>query len=398
MDTKIYNIDSINRNVASYPNSYDYNYTTPGSGDQNIPFKETNVIGIKILSIEIPNTVYYISSTRYNNTFILDGSTYTLADGSYTRSELMSAFFTSAVSPLLSGISFNVNNYSNIVDIVSTDASLHTIEFTTNSTGYPSFGEILGFGVGSFSILSDGSPTSGTSAMIVPQEQYFFLRLNNLGNIVNNSTNYVAKIIKCRCNDTGYNYTTSYEYITNNIDLLQPEDINGLKISLEDYKGALISLNGSNYSFTMELTMADKNILNKSNQYSEKVERRILQTRMLAYYDKESKNKGGALGATQNGITPQDAVSGSVLINNSPAAQSWQYSDQQGSGLTLTYGTDWDMYQYMSDTSASAQYAPYYNNSESADQLGTRLTMDWSSVPELADQQDALTTRPVRTF
>ena len=88
METKIFNIDSINRNLTKYPNSSNFTYNTMDTIDNTtarvIPFNEKNVIGIKILSIEVPNTMYFINSTRSNNIIIVDGTSYTIPDGSYT--------------------------------------------------------------------------------------------------------------------------------------------------------------------------------------------------------------------------------------------------------------------------------------------------------------------------
>ena len=82
METKIYNIDSAFRNKTKYPSSTNFTYNTLDTQSHVIPFQEKNVIGINILSIEIPNTLYYINSFRGNNKLTIDNVEYTIDSGS----------------------------------------------------------------------------------------------------------------------------------------------------------------------------------------------------------------------------------------------------------------------------------------------------------------------------
>lgn len=132
---------------------------------------------------------------------------------------------------------------------------------------------------------------------------YFFLRINDLGNITNfnkknGNINYVAKIVVEKLtNFTSY----TYKIITAPIILEQPMDIKFLKISLENKDGDLIGIvrdaNGFiildkmkdiNYSFTLELKIITNSILKDYKQikfYSEPVMERLLQAKMLAYFE-----------------------------------------------------------------------------------------------------------------
>ena len=119
----------------------------------------------------------------------------------------------------------------------------------------------------------------------VNDNQYFFLRINNLGNILHKNNNtgitrYVGKII--------YNLDGTYNLITNKIKFDQPQDIQYLNISLEDREGNLVPMD-IDFSFTMELVLVNNSILKNYEQirfYSEPVMDRILQAKMLAYYEK----------------------------------------------------------------------------------------------------------------
>ena len=133
---------------------------------------------------------------------------------------------------------------------------------------------------------------------------YFFLRINDLGNITNfNKKNgnikYVAKIVVERLAITNQ-YT--YKIVTNPIRLDQPMDIKTLKISLENKDGDLLGVvrgidgivvdctRNRNYSFTLELKIITNSILKDYKQikfYSEPVMERLLQSKMLAYFEKQ---------------------------------------------------------------------------------------------------------------
>lgn len=72
MDTKIFNIDSRTRNTTNYTSSNDFVYNkidgTVGSSRVVEPFNEKNVLEMKILSIEIPDSV---ATLDVNETYFL---------------------------------------------------------------------------------------------------------------------------------------------------------------------------------------------------------------------------------------------------------------------------------------------------------------------------------------
>lgn len=151
---------------------------------------------------------------------------------------------------------------------------------------------------------------------ILPQgtfnTSYFFLRINDFGNITNytgnptkaqiaagtgavtngNTIRYVAKIVVEKLDGVNqYNY----RIITSNIKFDQPIDIQYLKISLEDSIGNVIPLAADHdiYSFTLELKVITNSILKNFDQirfYSEPVMERLLQSKMLAYFEKQLDN------------------------------------------------------------------------------------------------------------
>ena len=302
METKIYNIDSRNRNLTFYPLSSNFTYnivdSVNNSSAQVIPFLEKNVIGMNLLSIEIPNTLYYINSERENNVFQVDDDVITIAPGSYTCSDLISYINLNIVI-----LVFLINSNTSKVEITSNDNSTHTILFPDYNNGYKSLGKLLGFTQSTYTI--EPYFQTAETTMTIPQEQFFFLRINDLGNIINNNTRYIAKnILTTGPLYVNTNSASSFHFISNPITFDQPRDIKDLKISLEDYKGNILNFNGSEISLTLEFTIITNAILKNYDQikfYSEPVMQRILQAKMLAYYEKNiSKEENDNLTQTYN--------------------------------------------------------------------------------------------------
>ena len=285
METLIYNIDSNDRNKTSYPNSHDFTYnkvdTTIDSVVRVEPFNVKNVIEINVSSIEIPNTFYYINSTKGNNTINVAGTgDVSLSDGSYTKNELLIA--------LQNFLEVTSASYSSTTGKVTLTTSGN---FTfTNISDYPSLGEILGY-------VDGETYTSGTeapNAMNLPQEPYVFLKINDLGNIIHKDKRYVAKLVPDNSSRyTNTNTETVYRTVSTRIILDQPVDIKELKISLVDSAGNLATLNNANFSFSFEVKTISNSILKQYKEmkfFNNDVSERILNARMLEYYDRENKN------------------------------------------------------------------------------------------------------------
>lgn len=68
MDTKIYNIDSRSRNTGNFPSSSDFIYNTVDATINNVytvePFNEKNVLELKVISIELPDTVATLDTSE----------------------------------------------------------------------------------------------------------------------------------------------------------------------------------------------------------------------------------------------------------------------------------------------------------------------------------------------
>jgi hypothetical protein len=294
MNSNIYNIDSKFRNQTSYPNSANFVFNRTeslnGSNYRIEPFNEKNVIEMKIISLELPNTNYYILSSRNNNSLSYNSISITIPDGSYTQSELINELNKLAITSL-SGLAFSYSSTTNKCTIINSHASSDLV-FTASGTSYISLGEILGFTVPT--TITHGTTSTSTNVMKDPQQIYFFLRINDFGNIYHNNRRYVAKIVidnQARYDDL--NQETTIKLITNRIKFEQPTDIKQLNISLDDEYGNNVNLNGSDWSFSLETIIITNTILKNYSEirfYNDEVMDLILKAKMLSYYEKQANN------------------------------------------------------------------------------------------------------------
>ncbi len=292
METHCYNIDSKFRNTTAYPNSSDFVYNRVdeviGGSIMVEPFNEKNVIEMKLSSLEIPNTMYFITTSRVNNTIKLGAANVVVPNGSYTKQELVNYLDTYFAA---SGVDVSYSSTTCKVTIVNNSGS--SITFPASGTSYYSLGQILGF-LTTDTILT-GTTVVATNTMKDPQMAYFFLRINDYGNIINKNRRYVSKILtdsQARYNTI--NQETFIKLMNNVIKFDQPIDIVNLKIGLEDEFGNNVSLNGNDWSFTLEVTVITNTILKNFEEvkfYSEEVMDRILKSKMLAYYEKQVSDK-----------------------------------------------------------------------------------------------------------
>jgi hypothetical protein len=299
MNNNLYNIDSKFRNKTSFPNSETFVFNrmeqTVGANKVIEPFNEKNVIEMRISSLELPNTIYYISTSRGNNKIDIDGTVYTLANGSYTKFSLIDAINALIIT---TNVSLSYSITTDKITISNSSGANVIITFTSSGTDYPSLGELLGF-ITSPITINAGLTSIATNIITNPQQSYIFLRINDFGNIINKNRRYVGKIIldnnisisNEKTGGVNINILTNqYKLITNIIKFDQPLDIPQLTISLEDEYGNLISLNGGEWSFTLETTVITNTILKNYNEikfYNDEVMDRILKARMLTFYERQ---------------------------------------------------------------------------------------------------------------
>ena len=85
----------------------------------------------------------------------------------------------------------------------------------------------------------------------------------------------------------------SHKFVTKDVIFKQPINLNVLNISLEDYNGENMDLNGIPFSFTLEITTIHNSLLKnylQSTFYSPDLVKMMLDDMMLSYFTDKTKN------------------------------------------------------------------------------------------------------------
>jgi hypothetical protein len=256
-----------------------------------LPRTIKNVYSIALTSIEFPNTFYEFDTAVYNNTsFTINTFLVQIPDGNYDTfinfAAVVQAAVRSADSSLsnfqviYSKISGKILFASDIVFNIVFPSSLHP---STNGIGY-----FLGFLQKSYTnsgtlvdVLGSSLSTShlnmkliGTipspsittswyvleaeSVPVIVANNYIYLRLNDWDVITHRDFNnahffaFAKLMVPTAKNTTVYDNSTTNTTIKE-IFFQQPNDINKIVITLYDAYGNILNLQGSDFSFTLEL-------------------------------------------------------------------------------------------------------------------------------------------------
>jgi hypothetical protein len=290
METRLYNIDSKDRNKTIHTNSNSFIFTEKSSGDIQ-PFGINNIINLNIKNIILPNTIYFINSTKGNNVFTVDGTTITISSGSYTVSDLVYELDNNST---LSGksLAFEYNNYTGKLKISNTSGSPIQFQFPDiDIYNDDSLKNLLGFKDDSFD--TNITIAVGDNILDYPMEpaieKYFFIRINDIGNIYYKNRQYMAKIYneyKYRYDDI--NLSNSYSFTSHLYKFNQPVDIKAFNISIVDKYNNNVELNNMDYSLTLEVTTVYNSVLKRyyeSITYSDEVMNKLVNKKILEYIE-----------------------------------------------------------------------------------------------------------------
>ena len=271
------NLNSCFRNNYYQSNPCDFQYI--------IPSEIKNVLSMRLVSIEIPNSWYLFSSLKKNNSFIiefnLDGEKTNydiiIPDGNYDSDTLQhylntTYFCESGLETPLKHIRFNINNYNlktsfEIVENEETETdnfnfSLKFIQ-NINQNAMNTLGWTLGFRLGSYlniheKICSEGLFDAGG-------DRYIYICINDYQ--YNSNTSNTVCFDKSILNEDVLakipmiNGKFSLIVNDNNNSLAKIRRYNGpinlsrLQIKIIDKFGTVIDLNNMDYSLTLELEL-----------------------------------------------------------------------------------------------------------------------------------------------
>ena len=256
-----------------------------------LPNKVTNAISITLSSIEIPNSIYVFNSKRNNEMFYFTFKKITyrfyLKQGNYDLKELydeIAIFFNNIETKLIADdytqiyFSFDINTARFKIGCNQKSSIIFA-----NYDDYYSLGRLLGFAQPTY---DDVTEIIGEYIPDIIGDKYIFMKMNNFGNILHNNTKYFSKII---INKESYEmiYNSQHKYITKKFQFNQPTNISKLYFRFEDYMGSLVSFNGLDLSFTLEIKFI-KNIglkpFYEKFNYDEDLMRMILMDSMMKYY------------------------------------------------------------------------------------------------------------------
>jgi len=252
-------------------NSSDFQY--------NIPSEIKNVVSMRLISIELPKSLYLISKNNKNNIFEImvtmiheeniESQTYTIeiSEGNYTAALLedflnKTYFFESNNDNLLKYIRFSINPYNNKTSFEMLNEFINiSLTFSDEYNDNPliTFGWLCGFRMTNYlnivnNITSEGIFDNGSENyiyVIINDYQYNTNHMNIVGfdkSVLNE--NVIAKVLL-------RNENSSF-ILNDNNPLAQMREYNGpvniskLHIKLIDKFGSIINLNNMDIALTIQ--------------------------------------------------------------------------------------------------------------------------------------------------
>lgn len=249
-----------------------------------------NIVELKLISIEIPKTIYQFTNKRDNNKFKITINSvdyiFTLSEGNHSAISIIveiKNFITNNSLPL--DVTFNVNTLK--IKFIALSVLPFTIDFK-NDTLYTQLGKILGFEEDLYENLTE---LENNGSITIDIDKYFLLYLNGIGNLKFNNKTYFTKIVlDKKVFDIIYleqgNESKNYKFN-------QPIDLNYFDIILDDEFGNNLELNGIEMSMTIEVKYVNNSYLKyflENFQYNEELSKMMLYDQMLKYYYNKSKN------------------------------------------------------------------------------------------------------------
>lgn len=233
-----------------------------------------NVVGIRLLSIEMPESIYLISSYAMTNSFFIwvpatnASSTIIIPDGCYDSTSLQTALETVINNTL------GVTYFSVTIDPISKKTTISTTNFfdfdlvfyNSNTNNIGKFEQTLGWILGYRNKIYKNASSYKSEGLFFPTPlDYLFFVLNDY-NIYNSSNliamfndSYIDKNILAKI---PYSNSTFQVLFDGTNDVLSPKrqyfgpiDIKKFGLQLLNKYGQIINLNFMDFSFTLEVEM-----------------------------------------------------------------------------------------------------------------------------------------------
>ena len=217
-----------------------------------IPSGITNVVSMQLTSFELPDSWYLCKSLQYTG----ESTTYTIPDGNYTRSNMVTMLGNNSNTDL----TFTIDQNTLKTSIENNTGGDYTIVFSTNdSDKKKTLGWILGFREASYTI-EDGATITSEGLFDDGSRRYFYFCINDYQNNVN-ETNSIClannlsnkHILTKICIQDTKNFMKSPVGAKRNYN--GPINLKQLNIQLLDKHGDVIDLNHMDIGFTIQLEL-----------------------------------------------------------------------------------------------------------------------------------------------
>ena len=253
------NKSTLDQSYLLYIRSKDCDQLTTGFNTNfNITFdyslKRTNAnqdFHLSLSTAHIPFNFFQFSSNLNNVIINVDGSSsFILNEGNYDIYELLTLINSSSFPYTAT---YNENN--NKVTLTNTDATTHTINFTSSNL-YKN----LGFLNDDVLVNSGGSITSAGSVNLQTIHTLYLHSDLTLTNVLTSETKNISNIIDSINVDVNPFEIISHGYYESApfSSILDQQEIRNIGFSLRDQNGRLIQMNNANFEFSLLIELHDK--------------------------------------------------------------------------------------------------------------------------------------------
>lgn len=212
---------------------------------------EDEEIHAQLISAEIPNSMYNISSAVNNNTIVYDtNQTFTFPNQNYDVKELLRVINDDTSFPF----SVTHNKYTNKLTFTNDTGVSHTINWTS-SLGK----KVLGYGEASDETIASGGTTSSPGMLDLATIHSILIKsdlssANVISTRAGNST--TLQKISVDINSYGIVYLNQQDYRT--VSILQKPNISSITFQLTDQNNNLLDFNDINYEFSIQFMIFQK--------------------------------------------------------------------------------------------------------------------------------------------
>ena len=250
--------DSADRSFDAYP--------TPNAYQLRMPNTYKNVIGVRLLSAEIPASFYVFTAALGNTTLTIGSTAVTIPDGNYTPTTLAAAVETAAKAAGFSGMTVTLNAATNKLTF-SNGASSFTVNAATGASSASSqwgLAFFLGFNkLAVVSALVGGAQTVRAPRIVntVPH-RYLVMDVNEINQVdtTGESGNRAFAKMPLSKSETPFSvgFLDQKACISNPSTLKAPiATLDRLTITWKYHDGSLVDFNSVDHSFTIEIECAD---------------------------------------------------------------------------------------------------------------------------------------------